>query len=211
VVTWWHLPPPERVAHDPLGVVADRRITDVAQSSDPIEALRNRADDYAPGDTDMAWTRSTSWRTLIAGAFDAYRPAVRSITLTAPDNDPSAALMAGWLTARLGVQPTWEAAPKLSGARFTLADGDVVEITSNNDGTVLLRRSNLPDRTLTLVGRPLGEDLAEELKRLDPDQPYAAALAAATGRGGLDDRNPTRVHVWHDPAVAERPDAVYAS
>ncbi|HEV2087373.1 MAG TPA: glucose-6-phosphate dehydrogenase assembly protein OpcA, partial [Cryptosporangiaceae bacterium] len=28
VVTWWHGPPPEKIAHDPLGVFADRRVTD---------------------------------------------------------------------------------------------------------------------------------------------------------------------------------------
>ena len=29
VVTWWYGEPPERIAYDPLGVFADRRITDV--------------------------------------------------------------------------------------------------------------------------------------------------------------------------------------
>ena len=40
VVTWWHGPAPHRIAHDALGVVADRRITDASRSHDPIEALR---------------------------------------------------------------------------------------------------------------------------------------------------------------------------
>src|SRR4051812_35320955 len=31
VVTWWHGEPPERIAYDFLGVVADRRVTDSAQ------------------------------------------------------------------------------------------------------------------------------------------------------------------------------------
>jgi glucose-6-phosphate dehydrogenase assembly protein OpcA len=208
VVTWWHLPPPERVAHDPLGVVADRRISDAAQSEDPIEALRVRADDYAPGDTDLAWTRTTPWRTLIAGAFDAYRSPVTAITISAPNNDPSAALLGGWLTDRVGVAPTTEPAPALRAIRFALADGNGIELTANN-GSALLRRTDLPDRILPLTRRPLGEELAEELRRLDPDQPYAAALAATTGRHGLDDRSPTRVHIWHDPALAERPDSVY--
>ena len=70
VVTWWHGEPPEKIANDFLGVVADRRITDVAQSADPVAALRQRAGDYAPGDTDLAWTRITPWRTLVARAFD---------------------------------------------------------------------------------------------------------------------------------------------
>jgi glucose-6-phosphate dehydrogenase assembly protein OpcA len=74
VVTWWHTNPPERIAYDPLGVVADRRITDCVQSANPLEELRTRAEDYAPGDTDLAWTRITAWRTLLAGTLDAPTP-----------------------------------------------------------------------------------------------------------------------------------------
>ena len=67
----------------------------------------------------------------------------------------------------------------------------------------MLRRTGVGDRILPLFERTLGEDLAEELRRLDADQPYAAALAAATGTHGLDDRPPTRVHIWHDPGISE--------
>jgi glucose-6-phosphate dehydrogenase assembly protein OpcA len=211
VVTWWHMAPPERIAHDPLGVVADRRITDAGQSAEPVEALRTRADDYAPGDTDLCWTRTTPWRTLIAGAFDAFQSPVTAVTMAAPQGDPAAALIAGWLRARLGVVPTWEAANSLAGVRVTLADGDEVELLAQRDGTAILKRPNLPDRTLPLVSRALGDELAEELRRLDPDQPYAAALGAATGRVHLDERSPVRVHVWHDPALAEKPEAVYSA
>jgi hypothetical protein len=45
--------------------------------------------------------------------------------------------------------------------------------------------------------------LAEELRRLDHDQIYAAALSAATGVTGLEDRSPFRTHIWHDPAQAD--------
>src|SRR3954462_2145052 len=55
VVTWWFGEPPHLIAHDPLGVIADRRITDAAAAADPLAALRTRAEDYAPGDTDLAW------------------------------------------------------------------------------------------------------------------------------------------------------------
>src|SRR5882724_5352810 len=33
VVTWWHGEPPERIAYDPLGVFAERRITDISQAA----------------------------------------------------------------------------------------------------------------------------------------------------------------------------------
>jgi glucose-6-phosphate dehydrogenase assembly protein OpcA len=211
VVTWWHLPAPERIAHDPLGVVADRRITDAAECADPIETLRIRADDYAPGDTDLAWTRATPWRTVIASAFDAVRVPVTGVTLRAAPADPTAVLLGGWLTARLGITPQWEATAALDGVRFDFADGGHIELVAAGDAAVALRGSGLPERVLPLGRRALGDDLAEELRRLDPDQTYAAALSAATGRTGLAERSPTRSHVWHDPALAEKPELVYST
>ena len=59
VVTWWFGEPPTLVAHDPLGVIADRRVTDSVPAPDPVAALQRRAEDYAPGDTDLAWARTT--------------------------------------------------------------------------------------------------------------------------------------------------------
>ena len=54
VVTWWNGAPPDRISYDPLGVFADRRITDVARADDRVGALRQRAVDFAPGDTDLS-------------------------------------------------------------------------------------------------------------------------------------------------------------
>src|ERR1700760_2468267 len=66
VVTWWDGAAPDRIAYHPLGVFADRRITDSNRAADRVAALRARAEDYAPGDTDLAWTRVTNWRTAVA-------------------------------------------------------------------------------------------------------------------------------------------------
>jgi hypothetical protein len=44
--------------------------------------------------------------------------------------------------------------------------------------------------------------LAEELRRLDADQPYGEALASVSGIPNLNERPSTRSHVWHDPALA---------
>jgi glucose-6-phosphate dehydrogenase assembly protein OpcA len=212
VVTWWQCAPPERIAYDPLGVVADRRITDCTQNDDPFAGLLIRADDYAPGDTDLAWTRITPWRTLVASAFDEAASGAEDVVITAPSGDPSAALLGGWLTARLGVAPQLLTgnADQIESVRVGLADGTSIEIRREN-GSVLLRRTGLPDRTLPLFTRLLGEELAEELRRLDADQPYAAALEAATDHTGLNARPPTRVHIWHDPALAERPEQANAA
>jgi glucose-6-phosphate dehydrogenase assembly protein OpcA len=204
VVTWWHGEPPERIAHDFLGVVADRRITDAAQAIDPVATLRERALDYAPGDTDLAWTRITPWRTLVAGSFDTTEAEVVGATVVAPEHDPTAALMRGWLAARLRIkprlQPTTEFA-RMRSVQLEYVGGDTLTLTRENS-TATFQRTGQQERRLPLVRRPLGDELAEELRRLDADQVYAEALGALAGISGLDQRPPTRVHVWKDPALA---------
>ncbi|MET7423851.1 glucose-6-phosphate dehydrogenase assembly protein OpcA [Dactylosporangium sp. NPDC005555] len=210
VVTWWQCTPPERIAYDPLGVVADRRITDSSQAADPVGNLRTRADDYVPGDTDLAWSRITPWRTLLAGAFDATTVGVKAVEIVAPDTDPTGPLLGGWLEARLGVHPTRRSGSGkiMEAVHLELADGSTMSLNRDlNAGSATLQRTGQPDRILPLSRRPLGEELAEELRRLDPDQPYAAALAAATGKRSLEERVAPRVHIWKDPALAERPEA----
>lgn len=201
VVIYWHGPPPDKIANDPLGVVAERRITDIAQCGDAAAALRERAEDYAPGDTDLAWTRLTGWRSLIAGAFDTGQAEVAAATVTGAMDDPAAALLRGWLTARLRVPVGLEAAGSLSAVNFHLSDGSSMSLRSNGNGTATLSRSGVTDRVLPLIRRRLGEELAEELRRLDPDQPYGQALEAATGLTGLSERPANRTHVWRDPAL----------
>jgi glucose-6-phosphate dehydrogenase assembly protein OpcA len=201
VVTWWHGVPPVRIAYDPLGVVADRRITDTAQDPDPMVALLQRAEDYAPGDTDLAWTRATPWRSLIASALDTNPSPVASAVVRAKATDPTAALLRGWLKSRLGIDPQAQADGVLvQGVMLRLASGDSIAI-QREDGMAVLSRTGLPERTLPLPRRQLGDQLAEELRHLDPDQPYSAALEAATGQTGLEQRDKARVHIWHDPTA----------
>jgi glucose-6-phosphate dehydrogenase assembly protein OpcA len=202
VVAWWHGPPPERLAFDPLGVVAERRVTDISQCADPAAALMQRAIDYAPGDTDLAWTRLTGWRAVLAGALDTGSPQVRDVVVTGSARDPGTALLRGWLGNRLGVQTRLAVAGVLSGVDLYLADGTQIGMRGFADGTCLLSRTGVSDRVLPLVHRRLGEDLAEELRRLDPDQPYGWALEGATGIEGLNERPSTRTHLWQDPTLA---------
>ena len=207
VVTWWQGAPPDRIAYDPLGVVADRRITDTAQADQPVQALHVRADDYAPGDTDLSWTRVTPWRSVLAGAFDAGLAKATSAKIVSPDTDPCATLLGGWLRARLGVSASYEKGKSklMEAVSVSLEDGSTVEVIRDIDaGTCLLRRSGQMDQTLPMPRRPLGEELAEELRRLDADEPYASALGAATDTTNLSARTNLRVHVWKDPALAEQ-------
>jgi glucose-6-phosphate dehydrogenase assembly protein OpcA len=202
VVTWWHGAPPDRISYDPLGVFADRRITDVSQATDKLATLRQRAVDFAPGDTDLAWTRITGWRAALASAFDSARfPAVGAV-VDGDDTDPSALLLAGWLSSRFGF---YVPVNKVSGypiEQVTITCSDESAIKAVRDGNrLILRRDNQPDSIAPFVDRNLGELLAEELRRLDNDHVFARSLGAVSGVTGLEERPSKRVHIWNDPAL----------
>ena len=204
VVTWWYGEAPEKIAYDPLGVFAERRITDVLRSSDPNAALQRRADDFAPGDTDLAWTRLTPWRAALASAFDGARSKPTGVVVHGGVNEPSARLLAGWLTARLGLDVDIDGVDDepVSGVDISFEDNRSTRATLEGNNLVL-RREGQQDSFMPFGERPLGELLAEELKRLDHDHIYAEALSAVTGVDGIEDRSPHRKHIWFDPATGE--------
>jgi glucose-6-phosphate dehydrogenase assembly protein OpcA len=212
VVTWWHAAPPERLATDPLAVIADRRITDSSIPDDPLAALHTRAADYAPGDTDLTWTRATPWRAILASTVDSVsgrrgEPAqVRGGRVEGTPGNATAELVAGWLTARCGCSidvVTGDRMPGPTGidtAVLQLDEDGEIRVHADRRGSVVISQPFRPDTTAALPDRPLGDLLGEELRRLDPDEPYSDALEAATGVTGLADRSPVREHIWFDPA-----------
>lgn len=204
VVTWWHGPPPDRISYDPLGVFADRRITDVQRADDRVAALRQRAVDFAPGDTDLSWTRITGWRAALASALDGQHDSPSSAAVFADDSDPSALLLAGWLSARLGFYvPVINAGGgEVDKVTIGFADGAGIGADAQG-GKLILQRSGQPDSIAPFTERSLGELLAEELRRLDDDVIYAQALGAVTDLSGLAERPRQRVHIWKDPALAD--------
>ncbi len=202
VVTWWHgADTPDVLANDALAVLASRRITDTSTAEDPLSALKRRAKDYAPGDTDLAWTRTTPWRALLASAFDDLIGTPRSAEVHAEPDNPSAALVAGWISARLGVRVrrVESRGPGITAVEVVLDGKDVLRLGRPDGYLATLSRTGMSDRQLPLKRRPLGDLIAEELRRLDADQPYADALSAATGEKDLDSRPAKRVHIWKDP------------
>jgi glucose-6-phosphate dehydrogenase assembly protein OpcA len=201
VVTWWYGEPPTLIAHDPLGVFADRRVTDVSLAHDPHGALAQRAEDYAPGDTDLGWTRTTLWRALCASAFDSADGPPVSATVAGDPHDVSRELLAGWLTSRLGLDVECQdtAGPGVTGVEITL-DSTSMRLVRGDGQTVVLSHTDQPDRTLPLPRRELGDLLAEELQRLDADETYAEALSAVTGVPDLSSHPVSRTHLWVDPA-----------
>jgi glucose-6-phosphate dehydrogenase assembly protein OpcA len=182
VVTWWPGPAPSAPAVSRLGTLAQRRITDAAGSADPDDTLARLAAGYQPGDTDMAWARTTTWRSLLAAALDRPHGDVTEATVCAEARNPSAALMACWLKGRLGVPVSREvsAGPGVTSVSMVTTDGPIT--ISRTDGrNATLSRPGEPDRHVALHRRDTAELLTEELRRLDPDEVYGEALAVLAG------------------------------
>jgi glucose-6-phosphate dehydrogenase assembly protein OpcA len=212
VVAWWHASPPDQLSTDALAVFADRRITDSSISENPLAALKTRAIDYAPGDTDLSWTRTTPWRAILASTLDSVsgrrgEPVmVRGGRIAGDPGNPTAALLAGWLSSRCGCPIAVEEGgrkPGPSGVDSVILDLDQdeeVQVHADRKGSAVISQPYRPDATVALPERALGDLLSEEARRLDTDEPYRDALEAATGVTGLADRSPVREHVWFDPA-----------
>jgi glucose-6-phosphate dehydrogenase assembly protein OpcA len=186
VVVWWPVDAPENPAKDPLGALAQRRITDMYAVDSPLAALEQRGASYTPGDTDLAWTRLTPWRSMLAAALDQAKETITSAAVESEADNPSAELLARWLEARLGVsvERVLTAGPVVTGVRLGTARGEVV-IDRPEGPLATLTLPGQPSRTLALKVRPTSELIAEELRRLDADEMYAVAL-----RGGesIDDK-----------------------
>src|SRR5215203_923682 len=103
VVIWWPGKCPTNLAADELAQLAKRRLTDAATATRPLAALRTRAENYTPGNTDLSWTRLTPWRALLAAALDQHPLKVTRASVAAERISPSADLLVAWLNDRLRV------------------------------------------------------------------------------------------------------------
>ncbi|HWR46486.1 MAG TPA: glucose-6-phosphate dehydrogenase assembly protein OpcA, partial [Pseudonocardiaceae bacterium] len=183
VVAWWPGVAPAILAEDPIGRLAQRRITDAAAASQPIKALQSRRTSYADGDTDLAWSRITPWRALLAAALDLPpHEDVEAVTVTGAADNPSADLLAGWLRSCLHVPVRRRTSPPGGGISSAVLErrSGPVELVRPDGKVGTLRQPGQPDRRVPLRRRPVRECLAEELRRLDPDEIYQAALLAVT-------------------------------
>ncbi|HEY2307288.1 MAG TPA: glucose-6-phosphate dehydrogenase assembly protein OpcA [Streptosporangiaceae bacterium] len=178
VVIWWPDTVPPIPSQDPIGALAQRRITDAAAAGSPRDALARLASGYQPGDTDLSWTRATPWRSLLAATMDQPSGDVTGGTVSAEAGNPTADLIAAWISHAYGVGVVAEpsAGPGVTEVCFTTSDGEIV-ITRPDGRVAHLRRPGQPERRVALHRRETTELLEEELRRLDPDEIYAEALA----------------------------------
>ncbi|MEV4172166.1 glucose-6-phosphate dehydrogenase assembly protein OpcA [Nonomuraea sp. NPDC049709] len=178
VVAWWPGAAPDVPSKDAIGALAQRRITDAKGFDDGgVKTLVIRAKGYARGDTDLAWARLTPWRSLLAAAFDQPVGKVRKGVVEAAAGHPSAPLLAAWLSERLGapIRVADSQGPGLTSVRLQLGEGDLT-VTRSDARLATLSRPGQPDRNVALARRQTSELLAEELRRLDTDEIYEAAV-----------------------------------
>ncbi|CAL9582707.1 glucose-6-phosphate dehydrogenase assembly protein OpcA [Streptomyces pilosus] len=177
VVVWWPVNAPLDPAQDPLGALAQRRVTDTYACEKPVEELAARADAYTPGDTDLSWTRITPWRSMLAAALDQVACEVQGVEVEGEEFNPSCELLAMWLADRLDVpvKRTRSAGPGLTAVRMDTDCGPIA--LDRADGSLAtLSIQGQPKRAVALKRRDTAELIAEELRRLDPDDTYASAL-----------------------------------
>ena len=139
------------------------------------DRLAALGDSYAPGDTDLAWTRLTHWREQLAAVLDQppFEP-VTAVEVRGAASSPSTALLAAWLRLKLDVAVDWEyESPEewehgIKSVRLVRPSGDIAARAPHARrrdpdpaGPARLTTSSCPRRTLR-------ECLAEELRRLDP-------------------------------------------
>jgi glucose-6-phosphate dehydrogenase assembly protein OpcA len=182
VVTWWHGLIPAVPSAQPLGMLAQRRVTDAARARAPAEALAALSAGYRPGDTDFSWTRATPWRSLLAATVDQESLPVTGGLVLAEEHNPTADLLRAWLGSRLHAPFSRETSdgPGITEVSLSTAAGDIV--ISRPDGRVAtLTKPGQPDRHVALHRREIADLLAEELRRLDPDEIYGEALALVAG------------------------------
>ena len=178
VVAYWPGKSPEIPSDSLIGRHAQRRITDASSYRDPYEALRILKAGYQPGDTDLAWARCTQWRTVIAAIFDAPMGKVSQIRVSGERDNPSIILMGAWLSQILQapVETLWNDSVAITDIELELEDG-ALTIHRHDDKSVMVSRPGFPDQQVSMPRRPTSALLAEELRRLDPDDMYGQVIS----------------------------------
>ena len=178
VAVWWPGRAPDDPAADPLGSLGKRRITDAAAvPTGKSKAMLTQCRTYAPGNTDLAWTRITGWRALLAASLDQHPGKVTHASVSAERISPSADLLSAWLADRLRVPVDRHSSdgPGITRVSLETRQGDIT-IVRYDGKLATLSSPGQPDRPVALKRRELDELLSEELRRLDPDDVYAATV-----------------------------------
>jgi len=180
IVAWWPAAVPANASETGLGKMAQRRITDTKGEATPGDTLCQLSANYRDGDTDMAWTRLTRWRALLAAALEQVTD--RTVTkahIHGDTNSASILLLGAWLQRTLDCEIELTYDDKLAGVQDIVLETPSGEIgISRPDGhNATLTQPGQPQHVIALPARTLGDCLAEELGRLDADLVYGDVLS----------------------------------
>ncbi|MGG5172597.1 glucose-6-phosphate dehydrogenase assembly protein OpcA [Pseudarthrobacter sp. J1738] len=185
IVAWWPHGAPKNAGATSIGRIAHRRITDSANEPEPLAALSNISETYRAGDTDLAWTRLTNWRIQLAAVLDQVEESpITAITVEGASDSPSTLLLAAWLTLALNAPVTIVADPAGTGirrVRLSRPAGDVQLFRPGLNVAELSQPGQAVQR-ISLPRRSLRDCLAEELRRLDPDEVFGEVITLGLPR-----------------------------
>ncbi|MEQ6116638.1 glucose-6-phosphate dehydrogenase assembly protein OpcA [Bifidobacterium bifidum] len=181
VVAWWPNEAPANPSKDLLGAMARSRITDAMHSSNPYRTIEDLRRNWSPKNVDMAWTRLTVWRAMLATMLDQppHLP-ISTVKVSGPKGFLPMDLLAAWLRLKLNVPVIMEEVPgatAVTGVYLTRADGTLsLERPDAKEGIAVISTPGQSPQSISVPTRTLEECLSEELRRLDPDEVYAEVI-----------------------------------
>ncbi|CPW39066.1 Putative OxpP cycle protein OpcA [Mycobacteroides abscessus] len=122
-----------------------------------------------------AWSRITYWRALLASALDqAPYEGINSAVVSGLATEPALDVTAGWLASRIDGPVT----RVVGDLKVELhRDSEIITLSRPQTGAIAtLARTGRPSASLPLPRRETRDCLAEDLRRLDPDEIYRTAL-----------------------------------
>ena len=181
VVAWWPNEAPANPSKDLLGAMARSRLTDAMHSSNPYRTIEDLRRNWSPKNVDMAWTRLTVWRAMLATMLDQppHLP-ISTVKVSGPKGFLPMDLLAAWLRLKLNVPVIMEEVPgatAVTGVYLTRADGTLsLERPDAKEGIAVISTPGQSPQSISVPTRTLEECLSEELRQLDPDEVYAEVI-----------------------------------
>ncbi len=215
VVVWWPADAPDGPGRRParVGWRSAGSPTRPPSTRRQAAAMRTAVRGLPPGDTDLAWTRLTPWRALLAAALDQYRVPVIAASVDGRADQPRAPTCwrPGWRDRLQGHGRADELAGPghHRGRHGRPSRGRSRSIRPRRHAGHDSRPRTAPTGRSRCKRRRAAELLAEELRRLDPDEVYADTVATRllAQRRGCRDRPvpPTHAASHRGPRRRGRP------
>lgn len=161
-----------------------------------MTALKALAPAFTPGDIDLAWTRITLWRAMVASTLDPVlrEGAVHGVVIAGEPENASIALMIRWLALRTEVAVEQVDVPGFSGIAsitVTTPSGEIVIARMDQERAAITRPGGGAPQVVTMPRREPITTMNEELRRLTPDLVFGevlASFAAECCHGSEEDR-----------------------